>query len=44
MRASVCDCCVIKSHPLLQSETRSETSEHHTGTENVQEAAVSEDR
>ena len=36
--------CCIASRPLLQPETRSKTSEHHTGTENVQEAAVSEDR
>ena len=34
----------LMNRPLLQSETRSKTSEHHTGTENVQEAAVSEDR
>ena len=34
----------LMNRPLLQSETRSKTSEHHTGAENLQEAAVSEDR
>ena len=34
----------LMNRPLLQSETRSKTSEHHTGTENLQEATVSEDR